>query len=272
MQDNAESLWTHLFENPGEWYDHRAEKDFGDLVYTHPDFRYRHRQNAPANLWREGAPSWALEKLEEADPGCNDRRRDWEDFFADPSSWFDHRQDKAEGLVVPEHPDFVHSEDYREIWLESAPHTLNVQNRLEYLFAEAAAAAEADGAADAGAASAPPAAPEALAGAASAAVVPGDAIEEEVSADVVDAGEPGETIEEAGAQLEDASGSATDDGEPAVADDAGAIDRSAWSENFGDPALWRDVRYAKEDGHIPEEAPDFVHVVTGRGIMYDYLS
>ncbi|CAK9157721.1 unnamed protein product [Ilex paraguariensis] len=45
----------------------------------------------------------------------------WRDLIKNPKQWWDHRENKLNGLVKAKHPDFKHKDSGLALWLKSAP-------------------------------------------------------------------------------------------------------------------------------------------------------
>ncbi|KAI5084440.1 hypothetical protein GOP47_0000609 [Adiantum capillus-veneris] len=107
-------LWEHLFDNPTDWFDCRDTKTND----RSPDFRHKFSAKA---LWldNKNTPAWVTERLKkETDLSfqCNRTAEEkWEDFFDDPSRWWDNRSTKK----VPNYPDFKHKDTLETLWIES---------------------------------------------------------------------------------------------------------------------------------------------------------
>jgi len=65
----VEADWTELFQNPGNWYDNRADKASGKTKATAPDFKHKTRKT-PDGKWNVGlyvsnkdTPAWVKQQL-----------------------------------------------------------------------------------------------------------------------------------------------------------------------------------------------------------------
>ncbi|XAR53160.1 hypothetical protein NMG60_11021590 [Bertholletia excelsa] len=47
--------------------------------------------------------------------------KSWRDLVNNPQNWWDHRENKLNGLMKPKHPDFTHKDSRHGLWLNSAP-------------------------------------------------------------------------------------------------------------------------------------------------------
>ncbi|KAF6142360.1 hypothetical protein GIB67_023385 [Kingdonia uniflora] len=88
-----------------------------------PDFTHK---DSGAALWLDGAPRWALLKLEELEfhppkdrmvKSMDITESPWKELLEKPNDWLDNRKIK----VNPKYPDFEHRDSGKTLWLNEAP-------------------------------------------------------------------------------------------------------------------------------------------------------
>ncbi|XP_059649798.1 protein OSB2, chloroplastic-like [Cornus florida] len=135
--DSALSSWRDLVTNPARWWDHRENKINGLVKPKHPDFKHK---DSGLALWINMAPKWVQTDLkglkfdvqphgmkqvkegrasmsEKGDPALSS----WSELLKNPERWWDHRQNKLNGLVKPNYPDFKHKDSGLALWIDRAP-------------------------------------------------------------------------------------------------------------------------------------------------------
>ncbi|KAJ7532424.1 hypothetical protein O6H91_13G002800 [Diphasiastrum complanatum] len=128
----VERLWQQFFSDPSQWRDARFDKGNPEA----PDFKHK---TARKSLWINNrfSPSWLQEKLatltlqapqQAASPSSSSlstsqissspasrTKQLWEEFFSDPSQWWDTRSDKKN----PKFPDFKHKTAKKALWIHN---------------------------------------------------------------------------------------------------------------------------------------------------------
>ncbi|KAJ7514799.1 hypothetical protein O6H91_23G059500 [Diphasiastrum complanatum] len=134
----VERLWQKFFWDPSQWWDKRFDKENPEA----PDFRHKTTNKA---LWINDkfSPSWLQAKfaiLDQEAPQqsslpsssieCRDQvsrtKQLWEEFFSDPSQWWDNRSDKRN----PRFPDFKHKTARKALWIDNRFNPPGVSARL----------------------------------------------------------------------------------------------------------------------------------------------
>ncbi|KAJ7551518.1 hypothetical protein O6H91_06G018500 [Diphasiastrum complanatum] len=123
----VERLWQQFFSDPSQWWDKRFDK----RKPRFPDFKHKTANKA---LWIDNRfnPPWVHAKLadmvqfqEHGQSGFPlpeisglaakvvRMEQLWQEFFSDPSQWWDNRF-----IKVPKYPDFEHKRTHEGLWIE----------------------------------------------------------------------------------------------------------------------------------------------------------
>ncbi|KAJ7539790.1 hypothetical protein O6H91_11G109000 [Diphasiastrum complanatum] len=118
----TKELWEEFFSDPSQWSDSRSDK----RSPRSPDFKHKTAKKA---LWIDNNfnPPWVHARLatmvqcqEHGESGLStieisDRMEQlWQEFFSDPSQWWDNRFIKRS----PNFPDFKHKSTHEGLWME----------------------------------------------------------------------------------------------------------------------------------------------------------
>ncbi|KAJ7528126.1 hypothetical protein O6H91_16G085100 [Diphasiastrum complanatum] len=121
----VERLWQQFFSDPSQWWDKRFDKTNPRF----PDFKHKSAKKA---LWIDNrfSPPWVHARLaamvrgqEEGQSGFPTREISgrvvkleqlWQEYFSDPSQWWDNRFIKKS----PKYPDFTHKTTHEGLWIE----------------------------------------------------------------------------------------------------------------------------------------------------------
>ncbi|KAJ7527749.1 hypothetical protein O6H91_16G069400 [Diphasiastrum complanatum] len=121
----AERLWQQFFSDPSQWWDRRFDKKNSRF----PNFKHKAAKKAPRidNRFyppRAHAKLASMVKCQEQGQSCfvkpqiSVRKEQlWQEFFSDPSQWWDNRLTKRS----PKHPDFKHKRTHEGLWIEGWP-------------------------------------------------------------------------------------------------------------------------------------------------------
>ncbi|KAJ7537183.1 hypothetical protein O6H91_12G101800 [Diphasiastrum complanatum] len=122
----TQQLWEEFFSDPSQWWDNRSNKKNSRF----PDFK--HRSTAEKALWIDNRfnPPWVHARLSvmvqgqeqehsgysipEASGKVARAEQLWQEFFSDPSQWWDNRYIKKS----PRYPDFKHKSTHEALWIE----------------------------------------------------------------------------------------------------------------------------------------------------------
>ncbi|KAJ7533582.1 hypothetical protein O6H91_13G056000 [Diphasiastrum complanatum] len=123
----AKRLWEEFFLDPSQWWDNRTDDKKRNPRF--PDFQHKTAKKA---LWIDNRfnPPWVHARLA-AMVQCQEQGRSgfltpqiscrvvkieqlWQDFFSDPSQWWDNRLVKKSS----KYPDFKHKSTHEGLWIE----------------------------------------------------------------------------------------------------------------------------------------------------------
>ncbi|KAJ7562637.1 hypothetical protein O6H91_03G078200 [Diphasiastrum complanatum] len=127
QESRTKELWEEFFLDPSQWWDNRSDK----RNQRFPDFKHKTTKKA---LWIHNKfnPPWVHARLaamvecqEQAQSGWSTpeisrggvvrMEQLWQEFFSDPSQWWDNRFIKKS----LKYPDFKHKSTHEGLWIES---------------------------------------------------------------------------------------------------------------------------------------------------------
>ncbi|KAJ7533648.1 hypothetical protein O6H91_13G058400 [Diphasiastrum complanatum] len=122
----TKELWEEFFSDPSQWWDFRSDDKRNPRF---PDFKHKTAKKA---LWMDNRlnPSWVHTRLaalvqhqekgqsifSKPEISCRAARMEqlWQEFFSDPSQWWDNRFIKKS----PKYPDFKHKTRNEGLWMD----------------------------------------------------------------------------------------------------------------------------------------------------------